>query len=125
MKLHLEKIPEALNQHRQAIQRCVEAFGRVLRVREIFLFGSFARGDNTESSDVDLCIVAEGAERQLETARRLRRAIRNIRPKPALTLIPITPERLAEKKKTGDHFFKTILEEGILLASQDRLQQSG
>ena len=52
-------------------------------------------------------------------ARRLRRAIREIKPKPAFTLIPITPERLAEKKRDNDHFFKTVLEEGVLVASED------
>jgi predicted nucleotidyltransferase len=119
MRYHLERIPAALGKYGPSLQRCLEAFARVIDVREVVLFGSFARGDNAPSSDVDLCIVADGAERQLETARRLRGAIRDIRPKLAMTLIPITPERLEEKKKRGDHFFRTVLEEGVVLASKD------
>jgi hypothetical protein len=68
---------------------------------------------------VDLCIVADGAERQIETATRFREAIWDIWPRPGLTLIPITPQRLAEKRAIGDHFFATILEEGLPLATQN------
>jgi hypothetical protein len=65
------------------------------------------------------CIVAEGAERQRETARRYREAIWEIWPRPSLTLIPISPGRLAEKQSIGDHFFATVLKEGVLLASEN------
>jgi predicted nucleotidyltransferase len=41
---------------------------RTLPLREVFLFGSHARGDARPDSDVDLCLVAEGAERQLQAA---------------------------------------------------------
>jgi hypothetical protein len=69
---------------------------------------------------VDLCIVAAySAERQIDTATRFREALWDIWPRPALTLIPITPKRLAEKRAIGDHFFATILAEGLPLATQD------
>lgn len=51
-------------------------------------------------------------------ARHPRRALRNVRPKPAFTLIPITPARFEEKKAAGDYFFKTIQEEGICVAEK-------
>ncbi len=88
-------------------------------MREVWLFGSHARGDARPDSDVDLCLVAEGAERQLVAAQSFRLAMRPIREKPAFTLIPIAPARLEEKKAVGDHFFETILTEGVLLAAQD------
>lgn len=89
------------------------------RVRAVYLFGSHARGEARPDSDVDLCIVADGAERQLATAADFRRQIREIRPKPSFTLLPITPERLQEKKACADHFFQTILQEGVLLATEN------
>jgi uncharacterized protein len=97
----------------------LEAFNHVRHVRAVYLFGSHARRDARPDSDVDLCIVAEGAEKQLESAATFRRAMREIRPKPAFTLIPISPERLEEKKTVGDHFFRTVLHEGVLLATED------
>jgi len=92
---------------------------RVRPLRAVCLFGSHARGDARPDSDVDLCLVAEGAERQLEVAAKFCDAIWDIRPKPAFTLIPITPQRLAAKRAGGDHFFATVLKEGVLLAAQD------
>ena len=117
MKLLLENLPPALQSQRETLARCIEAFARVRTIHEIYLFGSYARGDARPDSDVDLCIVAEGAERQLRTAQEFRRAIRKIQSKPAFTLVPIAPARLEEKKVCSDHFFTTILEEGVLLAT--------
>jgi predicted nucleotidyltransferase len=89
------------------------------RIREVRLFGSYSRGEAGADSDVDLCIVADGAVSQLRAAERFRRAMRDIRSKPAFTLLPITPARLAEKRAVGDPFYQTVLEEGILIASED------
>lgn len=119
MKLLLDNLPPALQSQRESLARCLEAMGRVALVRAVYLFGSYARGDARPDSDVDLCIVADGAERQIETAQRFRRAMREIRPKPAFTLVPIAPGRLEEKRAVGDHFFHTVLTEGVLLATQN------
>jgi hypothetical protein len=45
--------------------------------------------------------------------------MRPIRPKPAFTLVPIAPERLEEKKATKDFFFAAVLQEGVLLATEN------
>ena len=89
----------------------------VLPLSAVYLFGSHARGEARSDSDLDLCLVAEDASEQLKAAQRCRRAIRNIRPKPAFTLVPISPQRLEEKKSAGDFFFATVLKEGVLLAA--------
>ena len=119
MKITLENLPASLQKEREALASCLEAFGQCRTVHQVLLFGSHARGEQRPDSDVDLCIVAEGAERQLEAARDFRRAIRHIRPKPAFTLLPISPDRLAEKRRAGDHFFSTVLQEGIRIAQKD------
>ena len=119
MRLLLENLPPTLRHERAALAQCLEAFNRVKPVREVYLFGSHARGDARSDSDVDLCIVADGAEKQLATAAQFREAIWEVWPRPSFTLIPITPERLAEKKAHHDHFFATVLKEGVLLAAKD------
>ena len=80
---------------------------------------SHARGESTPESDVDLCIVTNGSEAQQSAARTLRRAIGRIRNKPALSLVPISQERLAEKRRIRDPFYETILREGVCLAEKD------
>ena len=119
MKLLLENLPTSLAPQRETLARCLEAMNDVMPLRMVYLFGSHARGEARPDSDVDLCIVADGAERQLEAAQRFSRAMRSIRPKPSFTLIPITPERLAEKREVRDHFFQTVLTEGVRLASEN------
>jgi predicted nucleotidyltransferase len=91
----------------------------VMPLQAVYLFGSHARGEARPDSDVDLCIVAEGATEQLKSAQAFRRAMRTIRPKPAFTLVPITAARLEEKKMIGDFFFADILREGVLLAAEN------
>lgn len=119
MKLHLENVSLSLVPQRETLARCLEAMNRALPLREVWLFGSHARGDARPDSDMDLCLVAEGAERQLQAAQQFRRAMRPLRGKPSFTLVPIAPARLAEKKAIGDYFFGTVLSEGVLLAAED------
>ena len=119
MKLLLDNLPPSLQNQREPLAKCLEAINRALPLQAAYLFGSHARGEARADSDVDLCIVADGAERQLEAAARWRVAMREVWPRPAFTLIPITPARLAEKQARRDHFFATVLKEGVLLASQD------
>jgi predicted nucleotidyltransferase len=119
VKMLLDNLPLGLQNQREPLARCLQAMGGVARVRAVYLFGSHARGEGRPDSDVDLCIVAEDAERQLETAARFREAIWDVWPRPAFTLVPITPARLAEKQSRRDHFFGTVLKEGVLLATQD------
>ena len=115
----MDNLPSALAGQRETLTKCLIAFGNAATVHSIYLFGSYARGNAHSDSDVDLCIVADGAEKQLQAAARFREQIWDIWPRPALTLIPITPKRLAEKKASNDHFFSTVLKEGVLLATQD------
>src|SRR6266704_1170015 len=98
MKLRLDKLPPSLQDRREMLGKCLEAIDRVRPVRSVYLFGSHARGQAGPDSDVDLCIVAEGAESQLKTATEFRRALWALRPGLSFTLVPITPRRLEEKK---------------------------
>ncbi len=115
----MENVPPSLRDRRETLARCLEALGRVRRVHAVYLFGSHARGEARPDSDVDLCIVADGAEQQLETATEFRKALWPLRPGLSFTLLPITPHRLEEKKSVGDHFFQTVLKEGVTIAEED------
>ena len=119
VKLLLDNLPAELESQRQTLAQCLEAMDRVMPLRAVYLFGSHARGEAQPDSDVDLCVVAEGAERQLEAARRFRVAMGDVWPCPPLTLLPITPQRLAEKRACHDHFFATVMEEGVILATEN------
>lgn len=119
MRILTENFPRALTPNQWALQQCLKAFNTVYPVRQVLLFGSHARGTPHADSDVDLCIVADGFTAQDQAAIALRRAIGAIRGKPPMTLIPITPARLAEKQRDHDPFYETILREGVALAEAD------
>lgn len=115
----LENLPPSLASQRETLRQCLEAMNAALPIGQVILFGSHARGEAGPDSDVDLCLVADGATQQLEAARRWRVAMRSVWPRPAFTLIPIAPSRLAEKRACDDHFFASVFKEGVPLATQD------
>lgn len=119
MKLLLENLPPSLTDQRDALARCLEAMDRALPLTAVYLFGSHARGEARPDSDVDLCLVSEGAGEQLKAAQKFREAIWNIWPCPAFTLLPITPQRFREKETAGDFFYASILAEGVTLAAKN------
>ncbi len=122
MRLHLENLPASLSSQREVLARCLWAMAAAMPLQAVYLFGSHARGTATADSDVDLCILSEEASDQVGAARRLRGRLWTIWPRPPLTLIPITPQRLTEKQLADDHFFQTILKEGVPLATEDGLE---
>jgi predicted nucleotidyltransferase len=115
----LDNLPDSLRPQHDSLVRCLEAMNSVMPLKAVYLFGSHARGEARPDSDVDLCLVGEGAEAQLKAAQAFRRALRSVRPKPAFSLLPIAPDRLDEKKARQDAFFATVLREGVLLATEN------
>ena len=106
MHIISQNLPASLQYVESSLFDCIKAFGASVPVQKVILFGSYARNTPSPSSDVDLCIIVKGLKSQYETAVKLRRSIGRIRNKPAFSLLPISPERLNEKIKSDDPFFK-------------------
>ncbi len=117
MRYHWEKLPTTLQVQRDVLHHIIEAFACVRPVQRVILFGSYARGEAGQDSDIDLCIVAEETEEQIRAAIAFREAIYPLDHLPALTLLPITPQRLQQKIERHDPVFEDILGEGIVVAS--------
>ncbi len=79
--------------------------------KRIILFGSLAKGDIGQASDIDLLVVRETKKRFIE---RLVELYELIDPKFALDLLVYTPSEFDEMKKKSI-FVKQILREGKLL----------
>ena len=92
-----------------------ERLKREYNAERVILFGSYARGEATEDSDVDILVIAPTTEKffkRIATAKRLIRDLRNGLP---VALIVLTREEIARRIGIRDQFIEGILEEGIEL----------
>lgn len=94
------------------VDRAVDAIVRSCRPQRVIVFGSFARGDTHELSDLDLIVVAQTGERFFDRIGRVRDACGDI----DLDVRPFvyTPEELAQSLDQGNDFLETALAEGVV-----------
>ncbi|MEM3506951.1 MAG: nucleotidyltransferase domain-containing protein [Candidatus Bathyarchaeia archaeon] len=80
-----------------------------LKPKLIILYGSYARGDFTELSDIDVCIVAENLPENIFERRSLAGLykVKNLRP------IGYYPNEFLEELRKPNLFLYDIIDEGI------------
>ncbi|HHT9132592.1 MAG TPA: nucleotidyltransferase domain-containing protein [Candidatus Tripitaka californicus] len=95
------------------IRSILEQLIRVYKPEKVILFGSLARGERREGTDIDLFIIKRdipdlGVDRirQLDTL---------IKYKLATDFIVYKPQEMSQRVKLGDPFIKSILKEGKVL----------
>jgi predicted nucleotidyltransferase len=107
---------------RAAVEAAVQAWSDLLGARlvSLVLFGSVARGDARESSDIDLLVIAEDLPRSLAERRRpLRQAWERVKTERGLppvewNLVAKTPVEAAYHSP----LYLDIVEDGILLVDR-------
>ncbi|MGD9892092.1 MAG: nucleotidyltransferase domain-containing protein [Dehalococcoidia bacterium] len=97
---------------RSEIDRAVEELVLRFAPETVILFGSYASGDPSPDSDVDLLVTMNTALRPVDQAVEIRTAVDFPFP---LDLLVRTPEQLSERLSLGDPFFHEIIEKGIVL----------
>jgi predicted nucleotidyltransferase len=101
--------------YERQIERIVARLRRAYDPDKIILFGSCARGDFGEDSDIDLLIVKETALRPLDRMREVYKAVYSPRHYLALDPLVFTPEELAQKLNAQDYLVHEIVREGKVL----------
>lgn len=86
-----------------------------MRPRKIIVFGSAARGDLQEGSDIDICIIKETSDR-LKTKRQLRRLLwkHNVGFEPKIDL-HVYPQKVYEEWHARNDPFIEEIEKGQVL----------
>ena len=92
------------------VERAVDAIARSYKPKRIIVFGSFARGDTHELSDLDLIVIKETDERFFDRIGRVRDACSRL-PVDVEPLV-YTPEEIANLTARGSDFLRTALAEG-------------
>ena len=85
---------------------------------QVILFGSYACGEPTPDSDVDLLVVKEMSGSAVSEATNIRRAIRGLRHTVAnlpLDIMVRTPDDWHERLKSGGAFHAEIAKRGVRL----------
>lgn len=94
----------------------IDAFAREVAEKfqpeKIILFGSYAHGQPTEDSDVDLLVIMDHHGKSSEQALAIRRAVRKNFP---LDLIVKTPSETKTRLKQNDFFITSAFKEGRTL----------
>ena len=80
--------------------------------QRVILFGSWARGDEDEYSDLDLVIIKETQERFLD---RLERVYDLVKPTFAMDVLVYTPQEFAEMQERNNYFTEMVLKEGVVI----------
>lgn len=57
-KISYKKVPETLTRQWKGFNDCLKQISDAVPVEQLILFGSFSRGEATDESDVDLCVVS-------------------------------------------------------------------
>ena len=97
-------------QIKNEIQKIADQIVENYHPEKIILFGSYAWGKPTKSSDVDLFIVKKS---NLERRWRGAKAYRAIRDRELpVDIVVYTPRELKERLKLGDFFINRIINEG-------------
>jgi predicted nucleotidyltransferase len=107
------KLPEPVSTALQELKEAlVDLFGE--RMRGLYLYGSYARGDFCEHSDVDVLVVLEGQVNPSKETDRLSATLSDIclRHDLLIAVYPVPAEWLVERKSP---LFENIRREGVIL----------
>jgi predicted nucleotidyltransferase len=81
----------------------------------IILFGSYARGDNTEKSDIDILILIKNLENERKITGALYKALLNENIPIPIDFIAIDYDKYNKLKNETGYIYKTIEREGQIL----------
>jgi len=104
---------------RHEIERVATRLGRAANAERVILFGSHARGEAKENSDVDFVIIAESQQPRFKRSRELYKLLR---PYPfGMDILVYTPQEIEKGKHCPVSFVSTVLKEGeTLYVRRDR-----
>jgi predicted nucleotidyltransferase len=94
------------------IRTLAAQIGHLFRPEKVLLFGSYAYGQPTHDSDVDILVIMKTRLRPVEQAVAIRQAVSVSFP---MDLMVRTPEQLEKRLRLGDYFLQDIMRRGIIL----------
>ena len=100
---------------KEIITRVVEKIKTWYPPQKIILFGSYAWGNPTKDSDLDLLIVKETTEKHRKRSLKIRKILSEENGLIGMDILVYTPEELSKRIEMGDSFLSKILRKGKVL----------
>ena len=90
--------------------------GEQFHAERVILFGSYANGEFTSDSDVDLLVIGQFKGRSVDKSVEIRM---KLRPHFPVDILIRTPEKVKQRIKMGDCFMQEIMDKGKVLYEAD------
>jgi predicted nucleotidyltransferase len=103
------------NYYKTLLAQIVEKLVSGYAPQKVILFGSYAYGDPTPDSDIDLLIIKETAERFIDRWVAVRRILSDPKRMVPLETLVLTPQEVSRRLTIGDQFLAEIMERGEVL----------
>jgi predicted nucleotidyltransferase len=100
----------------KSIDELAQRIAREFHPEKIILFGSYAYGNPSPDSDVDLLVIMPFEGREVRKAVDI---LMKVHARFALDLLVRTPEKVKERLEMGDFFMKEIIAKGKVLYEAD------
>jgi predicted nucleotidyltransferase len=98
--------------YQSEIRKLTEVIAKEYKPEKIILFGSMARNQANEDSDIDMLIIKKTKKRKVE---RIGEVLNLVDYSFAFEPLILTPEELRERQNLSDFFILDILREGKVL----------
>ncbi|MBI4831494.1 MAG: nucleotidyltransferase domain-containing protein [Candidatus Lindowbacteria bacterium] len=100
---------------RETIRDMVEKIVQGYQPKKIILFGSFAYGQPSEDSDIDLFIIKNTDQKPIERWTEIKRLLRDLSHSVPVAPLVYTEQELEARRAIKDFFVEEILEKGEVL----------
>jgi len=100
---------------RKIITKIVDRILRGYKPKKIILFGSYAYGEPTEDSDIDLLIIKNTDKRPIDRWIEVKRLLRDISRTVPVSPLVYTEKEIEERIAIKDFFIEEIFEKGDVL----------
>jgi len=98
------------------LDRIVSTLASTGLVTKVILFGSYAKGEETPDSDIDLCVLTPVKDRRpLDVGIELRVKLVEIRRETDLDLVPFNQDEFSARAKCQGTFQNDIMKHGVVL----------
>lgn len=97
------------------LKEIVQRIDRAVPVKQIILFGSYAKGKQDGDSDLDLLIVAPFVERPVNRRMMIRRLLKDFDGQIGIDILAYTPDEMSLLRSEPSSFLNSIIKEGRVI----------